>query len=136
MKSSSSVQKITFALLQSRLLDLVRGRIQNGEYTERGLARIVGISQPQIHNVLKGARRLNPDLADKMLLKLGLTALQLLKVTELEEGFFLTNEDRSLREPNGVLEPACMDKSELRRLRHLRKPTALAEKRRIDRKIV
>ena len=136
MKSPSSVQKITFALLQSRLIDLVNGRIRNGEYTERGLARIVGVSQPQLHNVLKGARRLNPDLADKMLVKLGLTTLQLLKITELEEGVLLTDEGRSWREPNGVLEPACMDAGELGRLRHLKKPTALAENRRTDRKIV
>ncbi len=32
----------------------------NGELTERGFARSVGISQPHVHNVLKGVRNLSP----------------------------------------------------------------------------
>jgi len=74
---------VTLGTLQRRLLLLVRHRIQNGEFTERGLARMLGISQPQVHNVLKGARKLQPDLADRMMLKLSITALQLLDVSEL-----------------------------------------------------
>lgn len=44
-------------------------RIRNGELTERGLARRVGISQAHMHNVLKGVRVLTPDLADKILVE-------------------------------------------------------------------
>lgn len=42
-------------------------KICNGELTERGLARRVGLSQSHIHNVLKGARILTPDVADRIL---------------------------------------------------------------------
>lgn len=44
-------------------------RISNGELTERGLARRLGISQAHMHNVLKGARVLTPELADRILLE-------------------------------------------------------------------
>ncbi|MFN7921706.1 MAG: helix-turn-helix transcriptional regulator [Bryobacteraceae bacterium] len=42
-------------------------RIRNGHWTERGLARRLNVSQAHIHNVLKGARGLTPDLADALL---------------------------------------------------------------------
>ena len=58
---------IDFCLLQSRLLVLLRERIQAGEFTERHLARISGISQPHVHNVLKGVRELTPAVADRLL---------------------------------------------------------------------
>lgn len=41
--------------------------IRDGELTERGLARRVGVSQSHIHNVLKGARILTPEVADQIL---------------------------------------------------------------------
>ena len=44
-------------------------RIRNGELTERGLARRLGISQAHMHNVLKGVRVLTPELADRILLE-------------------------------------------------------------------
>ena len=44
----------------------LRTRIQNGELTERSLARLTGISQPHIHNVLKGAKILSPELGASM----------------------------------------------------------------------
>ena len=66
-----------------RLVQKVKGRIDNGEFTERGLARILGISQSQTHNVLKGARRLKMQLADRILMKLGLSAMDLLSESEL-----------------------------------------------------
>jgi plasmid maintenance system antidote protein VapI len=58
-------------------------RIQNGEYTERGLARLLGISQPQIHHVLKGTRRLQPEFADRVMTRFGVTVLDLLLEAEL-----------------------------------------------------
>ena len=58
-------------------------RIQNGEYTERGLARLLGISQPQIHHVLKGTRRLQPEFADRMMTRFGVCVLDLLQEAEL-----------------------------------------------------
>jgi plasmid maintenance system antidote protein VapI len=52
-------------------------RMANGESTERSLAGRVGVSQPQIHNVLKGARKLTPELADRILQVLGISVLDL-----------------------------------------------------------
>ncbi len=83
MESKTSPGKVTFGELQTRLIQSVNRRIQNGEYTERGLARILGISQPQVHNVLKGARKLKPELADSFLKKLDLDLMDLLVNTEL-----------------------------------------------------
>jgi plasmid maintenance system antidote protein VapI len=86
MESVLSNEVVTFEVLQARLLALVNARIHNGEYTERGLARVLGISQSQLHNVLKGARQLHHMLADRLLIKFGITALDLLCEHEMEEG--------------------------------------------------
>ncbi len=75
--------KITFQVLQTRLIDFVNTRIRNGDFTERGLARILGISQPQIHNVLKGARKLRPELADRLIRKFEMSVLDLLEAGEI-----------------------------------------------------
>jgi plasmid maintenance system antidote protein VapI len=76
--------KVNFEVLRNRLVSRVKLRINNGEFTERGLARILGISQSQTHNVLKGARRLQMQLADRILTKLGLSAIDLLSEGELD----------------------------------------------------
>jgi len=75
---------VTFDVLRARLIQQVKMRINNGEFTERGLARLLGISQPQTHNVLKGARKLQMHLADRILTKLGLSAVDLLNDGELD----------------------------------------------------
>jgi transcriptional regulator with XRE-family HTH domain len=74
--------KITFGVLQARLIVFVNNRIKNGDFTERGLARVLGISQPQLHNVLKGARRLHPDLADRLMGKFGIDVRDLIQPHE------------------------------------------------------
>jgi AraC-like DNA-binding protein len=56
-----------FELLQLRLIAHVQQRVQRGELTERALARHTGISQPHLHNMLKGARALSPHMADLLL---------------------------------------------------------------------
>lgn len=53
-------------------------RIQNGHLTERGLARLTGLSQPHIHHILKGKRGITPQVADLFLEVLGMQAHQLL----------------------------------------------------------
>lgn len=75
----------SFVTFQSRLLDEVRGRVRNGEFTERGLARLAGISQPHLHNLLKGIRDLTPRSADSLLAALDIGLLQLAAVDELGE---------------------------------------------------
>jgi hypothetical protein len=83
VESPTHRKTLTFDVLEDRLLTFVNSRIRNGEFTERGLARILGISQPQIHNVLKGARKLRSELADLLLARLGISLLDLLDETEL-----------------------------------------------------
>ena len=56
----------------------VRRRIRNGELTERRLARMTGISQPHVHNMLKGVRVLSPEMADRILRELHFDVHQLL----------------------------------------------------------
>ncbi|MGA2132731.1 MAG: helix-turn-helix transcriptional regulator [Bryobacteraceae bacterium] len=67
-----------FHRLQSRLLTEVRARVRNGEMTERGLARLAGLSQPHIHNVLKGARSLSLEASDRILRRLGVDMADLM----------------------------------------------------------
>ncbi len=73
-----------FELLQLRLVAHVQGRLQRGELTERGLARRTGISQPHLHNVLKGVRVLSPQIGDLLLHHLHITLVDLLNADELE----------------------------------------------------
>jgi plasmid maintenance system antidote protein VapI len=86
VKSVLKQESLSFEALLGRLKAHVNGRIQNGECTERGLARILGISQPQVHNVLKGVRRLQPQFADRFMEKFGISVLDLLQHSELSAG--------------------------------------------------
>jgi transcriptional regulator with XRE-family HTH domain len=69
---------MNFRLLQTRLVTYVRARVRNGEISERALARLTGISQPHIHNVLKGNKALSLDKADQILQRLRINLLDLL----------------------------------------------------------
>lgn len=71
-----------FRHLQARLLAHLSARMCNGEMTERSLARLSGISQPHIHNVLKGVRVLSLDLADQILRCLYIDLADLLTADE------------------------------------------------------
>ena len=70
---------MNFELLQARLRTNLQARVRNGEITERRLALISGISQPHMHNVLKGARALSMEMADQILQRLGLDLLKLVE---------------------------------------------------------
>jgi hypothetical protein len=61
-----------------RLVSDVRARVRNGELSERGLARLTGISQPHIHNVLKETRLLSTEMADQILRHLRINLVDLL----------------------------------------------------------
>lgn len=76
---------MTFHELQQRLLQELRQRVRSGVATERGLARLSGISQPHLHNVLKGKRLLSMDKADELLRHLQIDVLQLIPPEELRE---------------------------------------------------
>jgi transcriptional regulator with XRE-family HTH domain len=73
---------VDFRFLQTQLLSHVRARVRNGEISERALARLAGISQPHIHNVLKGARQLSTDMADQILQRLRIDLADLLSAGE------------------------------------------------------
>ena len=72
-----------FHELRQRLTGYLCERVRSGEVTERGLARITGISQPHIHNVLKGKRLLSPEGADIVLQQLHMDVLDLLEPEEV-----------------------------------------------------
>jgi len=76
---------LTYQDAQLKLLAYVRSQIRNGELTERGFARLIGISQPHVHNVLKGVRNLSPNIFDLALKYLHLTLLDLVPSEEIED---------------------------------------------------
>ncbi len=68
---------MTFGEMNGKLVSLVKERVHNGELTESHLARLTGVSQPHIHNVLKGVRLLSTELADEILRQLRINAADL-----------------------------------------------------------
>jgi hypothetical protein len=75
-----------FRQLHSRLVTTLRERIRSGELTERGTARLTGLSQPHIHNVLKEKRSLSMQAADTILLAVNLDTVDLMQASELVAG--------------------------------------------------
>jgi len=78
---------VDFRTLQLRLIAHIKARVRNGEVTERNLARLSGISQPHIHNVLKGARVLSAESADLIVRCLRIDLLDLLAEGEESENW-------------------------------------------------
>lgn len=76
---------MNFSELEQRLLDNIRARVKKREISERRLAINTGFSQPHIHNVLKGARQLTSEVADRVMSKLGIRIEDLFEVNELEK---------------------------------------------------
>jgi plasmid maintenance system antidote protein VapI len=72
-----------FRQLESRLVSMLRDKIRSGELTERGSARLTGLSQPHVHNVLKGKRSLSMDAADSILVAMHLDVADLFRASEL-----------------------------------------------------
>jgi hypothetical protein len=68
---------VYFHDLQGKLIDLAREKVRAGQVTERGLARMCGLSQPHMHNVLKGIRALSTDSADRLMNALGIQVADL-----------------------------------------------------------
>lgn len=66
-----------FHQLFEALLEHVRRRISRGELSERRLSRLMGYSQPHVHNVLAGVRHMNARFADDLLGGLGLSLEEL-----------------------------------------------------------
>jgi transcriptional regulator with XRE-family HTH domain len=73
---------MNFWELERRMIANLRERVRCGDMTERGLARLTGVSQPHIHNVLKGKRDLSIETADTILSALGMDLADLLDPRE------------------------------------------------------
>ncbi len=73
-----------FHQLERRFLDHLRDRVRSGYITERRLAHLTGISQPHIHNVLKGKRTLSLETADAILQILNIDLLDFIEPDEWE----------------------------------------------------
>jgi len=73
---------MTLGDLQNRFVALLRKRVRNGELTERGLARMVGVSQPHMHNVLHGKRSFSVETTDEMMRLLRVDVLDLIEPSE------------------------------------------------------
>ena len=57
--------------------------MRSGEISERSLARLIGVSQPHLHNVLKGRHLFSVPTADKILRHLDLDLLDFVDPEEL-----------------------------------------------------
>jgi hypothetical protein len=74
---------VNFRELQRRLIAHLHTLVRSGDATERGLARLTGISQPHMHHVLKGKRLLSLGMADRVLAQLHLDLLDFMEPGEL-----------------------------------------------------
>lgn len=95
---------LNFQDAQLRLLSYVRDRIHNGELTERGFARMIGISQPHVHNVLKGERNLSIGISDSILNIFHISILDLASLEDLDTNI----KSRKVLEP--VFEVPILDR--------------------------
>jgi hypothetical protein len=75
-----------FRDLQDRLIDIARFRVRSGELTERGLARLSGISQPHMHHVLNNLRLLSTEATDRLMKALDLSVPDVLWRSAAEPG--------------------------------------------------
>jgi len=73
---------MTLGDLQQRFVALLLARVRNGELTERGLARMVGVSQPHVHNVLHGKRTFSVATTDDMMRHLRVDVFDLIEPGE------------------------------------------------------
>ena len=64
--------------LLHQIVELARYQVRTGRTTERRLASLAGVSQPHLHNVLKGIRQLSPESGDKILRSLNLSVPDIL----------------------------------------------------------
>jgi len=70
--------RISISELLGRVIGMARQAVQAGEISERALARRAGLSQPHLHNALKGVRALSPAAADQLMRALDVAVPQLL----------------------------------------------------------
>jgi transcriptional regulator with XRE-family HTH domain len=71
--------------LHRRLVAYLQETVRNGTITERRLARITGVSQPHIHQVLKGTKFFSMATAGQILRSLHNDLLDFLEPEDIEE---------------------------------------------------
>ena len=76
---------MTLGDIQERFVAVLRKRIRNGELTERSLARMVGVSQPHMHNVLHGRRSFSVETTDDIMRQLRMDIFDLIEPNEMAE---------------------------------------------------
>lgn len=76
---------MTFEELRIRLVVRLRDKIRNGEWTERRLARQCGVSQPHLHNGLKGRRIFSVEIADRLMETAQITVFDLFDLADRQE---------------------------------------------------
>ena len=76
---------LNFAELRRRLVAYLREKVRNGDITERRLARVTGVSQPHIHNVLCGKRGFSMEMADRVMRALRKDLLDFLEPEDIAE---------------------------------------------------
>ena len=76
---------MNFREQQRRLIAHLHALVRSGDASERGLARLTGVSQPHLHNVLKGKRLFSLEMADRVLAQLHLDVLDFIQPGELLE---------------------------------------------------
>ena len=101
-----NMNQMYFSDLLGCLLLGLNKQIRNGELTERGLARCVGLSQSHMHNVLKGARLLTADAADRILKGLNISLLDLMK-DDVDYFGHVRNAGSRFRKPPGSESLPC-----------------------------
>jgi hypothetical protein len=82
-----------FEHLSVSLVAFLRRKVSNGEWTERSLALRAGISQPHVHQVLRGTRQISPPLADRLMEVASISVYDLLDPGELD--IYLARPDRA-----------------------------------------
>lgn len=70
---------MNFSDIHIRLTEHIALKVRRGDLTERALAKRVGISQPHLHNVLKGKRCFSLETADLVMEALDMTILDLIR---------------------------------------------------------
>jgi transcriptional regulator with XRE-family HTH domain len=68
---------VTYTAALAHEVEAIKSAMRSAGISESELARISGISQPHVHNVLGGVRRLTPATADALLNALGREGLMM-----------------------------------------------------------
>jgi AraC-like DNA-binding protein len=81
------------ASITLRVLEIVRDRIHNGEWTERRLARTTGWSQSHMHRMLRGSSTCGVEAVDSLIVALRIDPVDIWGRAELARWIAQPNPD-------------------------------------------